>query len=67
MTIQERKQFGEEEFGILYPTFIGGPPDRAQFSDRPELRTLEFAEQQRQIWLDRGVECYVISRKWRIV
>ena len=59
---------GDEEYGVLYPTFLGGEPDRVMFyATRPELNTLEHMEGERQRWIDRGEIAYVVSRQWRIV
>ncbi|UYL88329.1 hypothetical protein SEA_EVEPICKLES_42 [Arthrobacter phage EvePickles] len=60
--------FGEEEFGIVYPTFLGGKPDRVLFyATNPAMNTLENMEAERQRWIDRGEECYVVSRQWTVV
>lgn len=62
------EMFGSEEFGVLYPTFRGGEPDRIMFyATRPELNTLEEMERERQRWIDRGEEAYVVSRQWRVL
>lgn len=59
---------GKEEFGVLYPTFIGGEPDRIlHYASNPALNTLENMEAERQRWIDRGCDAYVVSRQWRVV
>lgn len=60
--------FGPEEFGVVYPMFKGGEPNRTHFySTMPERNTLENAEAERQNWISRGEIAYVVSRQWRVV
>lgn len=63
-----REKFGREEYGVLYPTFRGGEPDRIMFyATQPELNTLENMEAERQRWIDRGEQAYVVSRQWKVM
>lgn len=60
--------FGKEEFGVLYPTFLGGKADRVMFyATNPAMNTLENMEAERQRWIDRGEEALVVSRQWRVL
>lgn len=60
--------YGPEEYGLLYPTFRGGKPDRIMFyATNPAINTLENMELERQRWVDRGEEALVVSRQWKIV
>ena len=62
------KTFGKEEFGVVYPTFRGGKPDRIMFyATNPAMNTLEHMETERQRWIDRGEDALVVSRQWKVV
>jgi hypothetical protein len=66
--MSEREKFGPEEYGLLYPTFRGGKADRIMFyTSQPELNTLGHMEEERQRWIDRGEEAFVVSRQWKIL
>lgn len=60
--------FGPEEFGLLYPTYRGGKPDRIMFYPmQPAMNTLLEMESERQKWIDRGEDALVVSRQWKVV
>lgn len=65
MSASMAEAYGPEEFAVVRPIFLYGRPERVDHN--PRENTLEEAEAERQRWIDRGEDAYVVARQWRLV